>query len=75
MDSETHVNHSEHSLPVTGATSSAYTDPESTSASFYVKSGSEAESIDRRLGIQDHTEFRKMGCMTKETGCPNKRSK
>jgi hypothetical protein len=46
MDSETHVNHSEHSLPVTGATSSAYTDPESTSASFYVKSGSEAESID-----------------------------
>jgi hypothetical protein len=46
MDSETHVNHSENSLPVTGATSSAYTDPESTAASFDVKSGSEAETID-----------------------------
>lgn len=60
MDSETHVNQSENSLPVTGATSSAQTDLESTAATFDGNSGSEAESIDastswnpRIWGIQE----------------------
>lgn len=46
MDSGTHVNQSENSLPVTRATSSASTDPEITAASFDVNSGCDAETID-----------------------------